>query len=73
MYAGLLQLHEQLTHSGNGKKLAEIAGEAERELQQWSERSADYLKLKASEVKELMILLARTAETAARRRLLTPR
>ncbi|MEO8659972.1 MAG: GGDEF domain-containing protein [Bryobacteraceae bacterium] len=67
MYAGLLQLHEQLAHSGSAKKLAEINGEAERELQQWSERSADYLKLKASEVKELMLLLARTAETVAAR------
>jgi diguanylate cyclase len=67
MYAGLLRLHEQLTHSGNAKKLAEINGEAERELQQWSERSAHYLKLKASEVKELMMLLARTAETVAAR------
>ena len=67
LYAGLLQLHEHLAHSGNEKKLAEINREAERELQQWSERSADYLKLKASEVKELMILLARTAETVAAR------
>src|SRR5271166_1222086 len=39
----------------------------EQELQQWGERTADYLKAKANEAKELMIVLARTAESMGER------
>lgn len=36
---------------------------AEAHLQEWGRRSADHLKAKADEVKELLIVLARTAES----------
>jgi diguanylate cyclase (GGDEF)-like protein len=37
------------------------------ELQQWGERSAEYFKSKAAEIKELLIVLARTAESVGAR------
>jgi len=39
----------------------------EEQLQQWSGKSADYFKAKANEVKELLILLARTAQSLGER------
>jgi diguanylate cyclase (GGDEF)-like protein len=40
---------------------------AEEELQKWAGRSAEYLKAKANEVKELLVVLANTAESIVER------
>ena len=37
--------------------------QVEQQLQQWGDRSAEYFKAKANEVKELLLVLARTAES----------
>lgn len=47
--------------------IAEAEAMVEESLQQWGEGSAQYLKVKASEVKELLIMLAQTAEAIGER------
>jgi len=41
--------------------------QAEDELEQWAGRNAEYFKVKANEVKELLVVLARTAESIVER------
>ncbi len=43
----------------------EAAKRVEEHLQQWGKSSSDYFKQKAGEVKELLLLLAQTAESAS--------
>jgi diguanylate cyclase (GGDEF)-like protein len=63
LQASLLRLNEKLQSDGMSQKLPETAKDAERDLRRWSERTSGYLKEKAGEVKELMVLVARTAES----------
>lgn len=41
--------------------------DVERELQEWAGRNAEYFKVKANEVKELLVVLATTAESIVER------
>jgi diguanylate cyclase (GGDEF)-like protein len=47
--------------------IKETETQVEGELQQWGESTAEYFKTKANEVKELLILIARTAESMGER------
>lgn len=47
--------------------IKETETQVEEELRQWGEGTAEYFKTKANEVKELLILLARTAESMGER------
>ena len=47
--------------------VAQIQSNAEKELSKWGGRTADYFKAKANEVKELLIVLAKTAESVGER------
>jgi hypothetical protein len=43
--------------------IKETEGQVEERLRQWGECTAEYFKTKADEVKELLLVLARTAES----------
>ena len=47
--------------------LAETGNEAGKELQLWGDRAVEYLNAKTAEIKELLIVLARTAESVGER------
>jgi len=47
--------------------IAQIQSNVEKELSKWGGRTSDYFKAKASEVKELLIVLAKTAESVGER------
>ena len=47
--------------------IAQIQSNVEKELSKWGGRTADYFKAKANEVKELLIVLAKTAESVGER------
>jgi diguanylate cyclase (GGDEF)-like protein len=63
----LRTLAEPLSSNIREKTLRQTEERIEQQLQQWGGRTAEHFKNKASEVKELLILLARTAEAAAAR------
>src|ERR1017187_8108419 len=58
----LLNLQERVSADATPSAVAATQAEAENQLRQWGERSSGYLKEKAAEVKDLMMVLARTAE-----------
>jgi diguanylate cyclase (GGDEF)-like protein len=57
------QISSDLTPAGVKKTETQV----EEQLQQWGGQSAEYFKAKANEVKELLILLARTAQSLGER------
>jgi diguanylate cyclase (GGDEF)-like protein len=63
----LATLEHQLTAKVTTSLMAATEAQVEQELQQWGEHSAEYLKAKATEVKELLLMLARTAESIGER------
>jgi diguanylate cyclase (GGDEF)-like protein len=58
----LLNLQDRVSVDTTPDALAATEAEAEHQLRQWGERSAEYLKEKAAEVKDLMMVLAQAAE-----------
>jgi diguanylate cyclase (GGDEF)-like protein len=63
----LARISERLSKKITPPAVKEIEQRVEEQLQQWGGRSAEYFKNKTSEVKEILIVLARTAESAADR------
>jgi diguanylate cyclase (GGDEF)-like protein len=63
----LTSLERRLSATISAPHVTETEALVEESLQQWGEGSAQYLKAKANEVKELLIMLARTAESIGER------
>lgn len=64
---GLAGLEGRLTNDAAPKVVKQTQAEAESQLQRWGGLTANHLKTKADEVKELLIMLARTAESVGER------
>ena len=67
MRISLLRLLQAVTEQSSAAQIASTEREAERELAEWRDRTADYFRQKASEVKELLITVAHAAESLAER------
>lgn len=63
----LARLQEELTAQSEPDALQETGRKVETELSQWGSGAADYFKQRTSEVKELMMILARTEEVTGER------
>uniref|UniRef100_Q01XM9 diguanylate cyclase n=1 Tax=Solibacter usitatus (strain Ellin6076) TaxID=234267 RepID=Q01XM9_SOLUE len=64
---GLSALQRQLSDNSTVSGVRETQQRVESELGQWGERSAEYYKGKTEEFKEIMMIMARTAETVGDR------
>ena len=63
----LIRLQRGLSGSPEPTALGPTASEAEKALRTWGERASGYFKLKASEVRELMLVVAQAAESVGER------
>ena len=63
----LIDLEQRLGSKCTAPVLQATSREAGEQLSQWGERTAEHLKGKAQEVKDLLIVLARTAESLGER------
>ena len=63
----LLRLEAGLSSETTPDALQETGQEAETEIKQWGSSAAGYFKQRAGEVKELMVILAHTAEVTGER------
>ena len=64
---GLWNLQRQLADRATSQLVEETEGRVAAELQQWGERSAEYYRGKTEEFKEIMIIMAHTAEAVGDR------
>ena len=64
---GLCNLQQQLASEAAARSVQQTEELVEVELRQWGERSADYYKRKTEEFKEIMMIMARTAEAVGDR------
>jgi GGDEF domain-containing protein len=64
---GLWNLQRQLADQATSQLVQETEGRVAAELQQWGERSAEYYRGKTEEFKEIMIIMAHTAEAVGDR------
>ena len=64
---GLWSLQRQLADQATSELLQETEERVAAELQQWGERSAEYYRGKTEEFKEIMIIMAHTAEAVGDR------
>lgn len=62
-----INLNNRLSGEVTPSLLKKTETQAENELEQWAGRNAEYFKAKANEVKELLVVLARTAESIVER------
>ena len=67
MQQSLIGLEATLAGNLTPALIAQIQNNVEKELGKWGGRTADYFKAKANEVKELLIVLAKTAESVGER------
>jgi diguanylate cyclase (GGDEF)-like protein len=63
----LTELTTRLTGTVSPKALEETRSQVSDQLSQWGERTAEHLKEKAQEIKDLLMVLARTAESLGER------
>ena len=63
----LANLEQTLSGDITAKVVKTTESQVEQHLEDWGARASEYLKAKANEVKELLIVLARTAESLAKR------
>jgi diguanylate cyclase (GGDEF)-like protein len=63
----LLLLGEGLTKTVTPSLVKETEGNVEQQLQEWGERTAEYFQQRAGDVKEILMVMARAAESAAER------
>jgi len=63
----LASIENRLSAEVTASIVAQTEAEVEEQLQRWAGRGADYVKTKANEVKELLLVLARTAESMGAR------
>jgi GGDEF domain-containing protein len=64
---GMWTLQRRLAEDGTPGGIRDTQQLVEAELQLWGERSAEYYKTKTEEFKEIMMIMARTAETVGDR------
>ena len=67
LQVGLSNLERQLAEEATARRVEETEERAEAELQKWGEQSAEYYRRKTEEFKEIMMIMARTAEAAGER------
>jgi diguanylate cyclase (GGDEF)-like protein len=67
LQAQLVRLQRRLRDEAEPGALGPTVSEAEKALRAWGDRAAGYYKLKASEVRELMLVLAQAAESVGDR------
>jgi diguanylate cyclase (GGDEF)-like protein len=63
----LTNLAERLGNDTSAEVLAETGVQTGEQLRQWGDRTAEHFKAKTAEVKELLLMLARTAESVGER------
>ena len=63
----LIKLADRLANEVTAALLAETGSQAGEQLHQWGDRTAEYLKARTAEIKELLLVLARTAESVGER------
>jgi diguanylate cyclase (GGDEF)-like protein len=63
----LARMAERLAKKITPEMVREVEEGVEDHLRQWGERTSEYFKQKAAEIKEILLVLARTAESAAER------
>ncbi len=63
----LASLEDRLPAQPTASLVRDTETQVEQHLEQWGESSAEYFKTKANEVKELLIVMARTAESMGQR------
>ena len=63
----LLSLRNQISAEAEPEVVAEAGQRIEKELSRWGGRAAEYYRKKAGDVKEIMMVLASTAEKAGER------
>jgi diguanylate cyclase (GGDEF)-like protein len=64
---GLAGLEKRLTYKISSALVRGTGKHVEEQLQQWGGRTAEYFKAKTNDIKELLIALARTAESMGER------
>lgn len=64
---GLANLQRRLSHDVTPALVRGTEKHVEEQLQQWGDHTAEYFKAKANDVKELLLVLARTAESMGER------
>jgi diguanylate cyclase (GGDEF)-like protein len=64
---GLANLERRLSHNVTPALVRSTGKHVEEQLQQWGDHTAEYFKAKANDVKELLLVLARTAESMGER------
>ena len=64
---GLWNLQRQLADQATSQLMQDTEERVAAELQQWGERSAEYYRGKTEEFKEIMIIMAHTAEAVSQR------
>jgi diguanylate cyclase (GGDEF)-like protein len=64
---GLAGLGKRLSHKPTPSLVRGTGKHVEEQLQQWGGRTAEYFKAKTNDVKELLLVLARTAESVGQR------
>jgi len=67
LYQGLVNLEQQLSRTPTPAVMRETEAKAEEHLQQWGAHTAEYFKKKTDDVKELLMVMARTAESVGQR------
>jgi diguanylate cyclase (GGDEF)-like protein len=65
--ANLRLLEQSITAQSLPSEVLNVQQNAERHLHAWHDRTQDYLRQKASEMKDLMVLVAKTAESVGER------
>ncbi len=58
---------ERISREATGPVIKQTSEQVEEQLQKWGSRTEEYFKQKTNEVKELLIVLARTAESLGQR------
>jgi diguanylate cyclase (GGDEF)-like protein len=64
---GLLQLANKLGKEASPELLLETGNQASHQLEQWSGRAVEYFGARTAEIKDLLIVLARTTESVGKR------
>jgi diguanylate cyclase (GGDEF)-like protein len=64
---GLMLLAESLAKTLTPPLVQETEGHVEQQLQEWGEQTAEYFQQRAGDVREILIVLARAAESVAER------
>jgi diguanylate cyclase (GGDEF)-like protein len=63
----LLSLQEHLCSEATPSQIEQTEKQVESQLSQWSTKTSEHLKLKTAEAKEIMVILAQTAQSLSER------